>query len=454
MHIFIPVSIRNVSTHTGYLTRLQAPHTDIPVEVATEIFLWTHSCEDDDPSDVISFCCVSSRWKEIVYAIPIMWHHVVRLPRQASTSQALARIRHTINHPLYLSFRMSSHDSQMNSYLPLLEQFAHRWQHIEIVGKQLELVKMALAFTSQCELPILQSLTVRKEPFTLNSPGFGPLLLTQAPRLTQLAVSSFMFIHLTPSRTLVDVMLAPCCVVVQVLKTLSISPIQTLKLCGCTWGSLAPAPTIDFPSMINLQIDGIPWFILYELLGMLRTPRLRAFDVNLELDSLTDTIDLEESLNLTHHMPSITHLIVTAQGIPHPMDYVPALVFMLGWKFLSVTHFTTNLPVGYLSALHTRTWEMQMPDHFLDHGFFSTRTHDVPNTLPNLAFPRLVDLRCSDNSLYLSVYDMMCIVDVRSALGCPLEAVTCHKDQLSHITTQKLESYVVLHDWTEEEVHF
>lgn len=153
---------------------------DILVEIVTEIFLWTHPCEQENPADVISFCCVSLCWQREVYAIPIMWHHVVRLPRQASSSQALTHIQHMIDCPLHLSLQVVSHDSQINSFLPLLEKFAHRWQHIEIVGKQFELVRMVLAPTIHGELPILQSLVVHKEPFTMNSPGFRPLLMTQA----------------------------------------------------------------------------------------------------------------------------------------------------------------------------------------------------------------------------------------------------------------------------------
>lgn len=376
----------------------------------------------------------------------------MRPHRQIDTSQALRRITRTKKLPLHLSFRISDDDNCIPLYLPLLEKFADKWQSIEIIGEQFAHVQSVLKFTARCNLSILQRLTVRNQSITLNyPPPRQPLLLIEAPRLIQLDVSSFLLVHLTPSKTLVDVMLLPCYITIRVLKTLAFSRIETLKFGQCLWDKISPVYTVEFPSLLQLTIDGIPWTTLEDLMQILVVPRLRALDITLELDRHTHIIDLEEAMYLSHHMPCITHLSVTCVRIDGCLDYVNALIFLFGWKFLSVTHFTTNLPTIFLSGLWTGTFDMAKG--YCDHGFYLVHNADVPLSIAAIAFPKLVYLHSSaDTRLDVYYRSLSWIAYARSAGGFPLVAIMCHLQFLSPYSKAILDDHVQLHDWTGDEV--
>lgn len=401
----------------------------------------------------MSFCCVSSLWKAVLCRIPQLWNHVVRPSRQPDTSQAARRIERTNQEPLDLSFRISDGDDHIPPFLPLLEQFAHRWQSIEIIGKEFAHVQMVLEFTTHCRLGSLRRLVIHNQSITSHHPPIQQPFLIDAPFLLQIYVSSFVFIHLCPSKTLVDVTLLPCFITINVLRILSVGRIETLKFGLCFWDRLSPVYTVEFPRLLRFTIDGISWTTLEDILQILVAPRLVALDITLQLDRHTHMIDLEEALSLSHRMPCIADLSINCVRIDGCLAYVNALIFLFGWKFLSVTHFTTNLPTYFLSGLWTST--LMMDQEYPDHGFYLTHEVDVPLSIPAIAFPNLVHLKTSSAvGQDLHHRSLRRITIARKTEGVPLTDITCYLEYLSSNDRNVLQPLLRLHDWTGDEVEF
>lgn len=426
------------------------------MEVATRIFLWAHSCEQDNHKHLVQYCCVSSQWRAVLYAIPKLWYCIARATGQSNTDQALAHISRAINQPLHISFRVSLNDIGIRAFLPLLKKYCHRWRRIDIFAIQFPLIKKVLEFTTTSQLHLLEHLVVHKEPPTLHYVPIQDIFLTRAPRLATLVASSYLFVHLPQLTTLVDVTLRPCYATSHMLKALASNPIEKLQLGLCSWdSSIFSSPPIHFQILLQLTVDGIDWFTLWGLLDILTAPRLRTLDLTLELDQYTRAIDLEDSINLYHHMHSVTHLSITALCINSPTDYVSAIVFLFGWKFPSVTCLTTNLPIDYLCALQTSAHNAHFPDEFEALGFTLPNIASVPQSIPAILFPRLIDLRCSDTSLQYSPRALHLIAKFRRDMCCPLDSITCHFEKLSVVNLSLLESLVgELHNWTDDEVDF
>lgn len=413
-----------------------------------------HSCEEDDHNNLVQYCCVSKMWRAVLFAVPKLWYCIVRTEGQQETHQAVAHISRAVNCPLHLSFRMSSHDNEIHKFLPLLQKYSDRWQRIEILGRQLRLLQKVLSFTMFSQLPLLEYLVVRKVPTTFHCFPIGKFLLTCAPRLTTLDVSSFIFLHFSPLTSLVSVTLSPCYVTRHIIDALANSPIETLKLGSCTW-TYVFSSAIHFPYLARFTVDGIEWATLRDLLHVLVAPRLVHLDIMLELDQATGEIDMEDSVQLSHQLPSVTHLTITALCIDASMEHVPALIYLFGWKFLSVTHFTTNLPVEYICALHTFAHDLRLPYVLEALGFSLSNISSVPNSIPAVLFPRLVELRCSNTYIHYSPQVLIAIAQYRRDLGCPLYSITCHFDRLLDDDLSQLNCFVEeLHDWKEDEIDF
>lgn len=423
------------------------------MEIAKQIFLWAHSCEEDDHQNLVQYCCVSPTWRAVLFATPKLWYCIVRATRQPDTNRALAHISRAVNCPLHISFRISSDDNEIAPFLPILKIYCNRWRRIEIIGDQFPLIQQVLAFTGISDLHILEHLVVRNEPIT--SLPMRNSLLRRAPRLTTLAASSFLFAHFPPLKTLVNVTLCPCRVTRHILVALASSPVETLKFAMSSWASSFSTSPINFPSLLQLTVEKIEWGTLWQLLGVLVAPRLEYLDIALLLDPGIRAIGMEDSVNLSHHLRSVTHLSITALRIDAPMNYVTALIFLFGWKFPSVTHFTTNFPVDHLCALHTSAQTLHFPDDLEALGFDLGNTTSLPRSIPAVLFPLLVNLSCSDTTMHYSPHFLSWIAQFRSDMGYHLDSVTFHFDQLSTLNISLLRCFVgELHDWVGEEVDF
>lgn len=354
-----------------------------------------------------------------------------------------------------MTFRLSLYDNNVEPFLPLLQKHCNRWKRIEIVGDKFRLIQQVLAFTTFSDLHILECLVVRMDDNAFQPRLISNNLLTHTPRLTTLDVSSFLFLHLPPIDTLVNVALRPCYVTCHILDGLARSPIEVLKLGLCAWGSFLSSPPFNYPSLSQLTVEQIDWVTLRDLLDVLVAPRLNDLAIMLDLDQYTFAIDMEDSVALSHHLPSVTRLSITALCISAPMDFLRALIFLFGWKFPGTTHFTTNFPMDYLSALQTPLLQTFFPEDFEEMGFIMTNTTSLPSSIPAMLFPRLAHLRCSDTSMQYAPESLSSIAQCRRHLGCPLASITCHFDQLSTQNIEQLKSNVgELYDWTEDEVDF
>lgn len=354
-----------------------------------------------------------------------------------------------------MTFRLALHDNDVELFLPLLQAYCNRWKRIEIVGGKFALIKQVLAFTTFSDLHILECLVVRMEHIAMHSLLKHNALLTLAPRLTTLDVSSFLFLHLPPVDTLINVTLRPCYVTRRLLVRIARSPVETLKLGLCAWDSFVTSSPISYSSLLQLTVERIEWVTLRDLLDVLVAPRLDDLAIMLDLDQYTIAIDMEDTIALSHHLPSVTRLSITALSISAPMDFLRALIFLFGWKFPGITHLTTNFPMDYLMDLQTPPPDAIFPWDFEAMGFFLANITSIPCSLPAMLFPRLSHLRCSDTTMHLSHRSLSIIAHWRRQYGYPLVSIMCHFDQLSPLDIAELKSKVgELHDWTEDEVDF
>lgn len=352
-HMFFPVSLSNDTLLTLRLTFSQRLGTAIPGEIAMEIFLCTHSCERHDPDTLKSMVLVCKDWKNLLYSLPLLWHHILLSPRHVS--QALAHIPRTRNQPLHLTFEVDTDNDDISNSLSILVPFADRWQQIEI----------------DCQL-------------------------------------------------------------------------------GYCWHALLSMPILRFLLLQKLKMDGIPWDTLNKMLRVLVAPALQTLEITLDLDYPTAMINLAKAEAVTCHMPALTHLAISTRRLSDS-NYVGALMFMYGWTFVTITHFTTNIPIFYLSALHLGNTRLSQPGFQYRHGF--PQPFPMPSIAPCIAFPRLRHLTCSDTNPRESLEILVRIPHVRMVTGLGLETLTCRADLLSFYDVARLERYVPVYqyDVTDEE---
>lgn len=289
----------------------------------------------------------------MLYSLPILWHHIVRSPRQDSPLPVLARMARARDHPLHLTIKVDADDDEIAYFLPLVSQFAHRWQQIEI----------------DCQ------------------PGYG-------------------------------------------------------------WYLIITMPKLSFTCMQQLKLHDIAWDTLNELLCVLAAPVLHTLDITADLDEPTEMIALEVAVTVTSRTPALTHLAIRARRIYETSRHVFALVFMYGWTFSTVTHFTTNLPINYLSALHVGNTRLGSPR--LQQRFGFPAPFRMISTPLGISFPRLRYLDCSDTYPSESLQTLVRIAHVRMVIGSPLDAITFRTDLVHGVA--RLERYVSVCHYDQAEI--
>lgn len=131
---------------------------------------------------------------------------------------------------------------------------------------------------------------------------------------------------------------------------------------------------------------------------------------------------------------------------------IAVIVFIFGWKFLSVAQFTTNLPLDFLSTLQSSVHTLEFPDDLKALGFSEKHVSSISSSIPAITFPQLINLCCSDNDIQYSQQPLCWITRSRHNLGYPLHLITSYLTQLPPKNISLLKRYVdELHDWMEHE---
>lgn len=179
----------------------------------------------------------------------------------------------------------------------------------------------------------------------------------------------------------------------------------------------------------------------------MEAPSLHTLNVSIKLDPRIQLLSLEEALSVTSRTPSLTHLAVAFDGLSDGCSYMPAIVLTLAWAFPTVTQFTADIPVCFLSVLCAHSSMFICPLNHMDCGFSLSERNPLLMDIPAIAFPRLKHLRCTDQTIGHDSRDLVALVSHREGIDCPLESITCYAGCLEPEDAAALQYRVVVYDW-------